>query len=126
MTRIKVSERLLRLDGATYKIKIDGQKPLYVTINNSDGEAYEVFFRSDNDKIFEWVIALSVVITRALRAGEPLASIGKELSEIHSPATMHHIPGGGGACPSLVARIGKVMQQHVDMYNETRALYESA
>ena len=70
----------------------------------------------DNPDTFEWVLGFTVMITRLLRAGEPLADIGKELMEIHSPVTGHHIPGDGKWCPSLIARIGGILLEHSERY----------
>lgn len=104
------------LQGVTYKAEIDGEKPfpIYITINSHEGKPFEVFIRLDDPDLFEWMVALTLMITRSLRAGETLQAIAQELIEIHSPATRHFIPGGGGECPSLAARIGKVLQGHCD------------
>jgi hypothetical protein len=105
--------------GSTYKVNLEGiehlqgGRDMFITINDQDGKPVEVFVRCDMPEVFEHVIALTILITRLLRAGEPLNVIAKELMEVHSPRTSHMMPRGGGPCPSLVARIGKVLLDHI-------------
>ena len=113
---MSVTKREEVLHGATYCATLDSEKPMFVTVNESDGRPFEVFIRIDDPDSFEWMLALTVVISRCLRAGEPLASIAEELQEIYSPVTKHFIPGGGGECHSLVARLGHVLKHHSDTY----------
>lgn len=100
------------LNGVTYHAKLPEGKPLFITVNELNGKPYEVFIRMDDPNTFEWVVGFTIIITRLLRAGEPLDVIAHELMEVYSPVTMHQIPGGGGNCPSLIARIGKVLLDH--------------
>ena len=72
-------DRPLILDGVTYYEKLPDGKPMYVTINNYKGIPFEVFIRMDDPNLFEWVVALTVIITRALRAGELLSTIATAL-----------------------------------------------
>jgi hypothetical protein len=106
------------LHGVTYKAEYTTQEgvdaQMYITINESESRPYEVFIRLDTPELFEWMTALTLIITRSLRAGESLQNIARELSEIRSPRSRHMIPKGGGDCPSLAARIGKILGAHVD------------
>lgn len=101
------------LTGRTYQATLDDLRPMFVTVNSLDGRPYEVFVRIDDPHLFEWVVALTLMITRALRAGESLEAIATELMEIHSPATRHFIKGGI-ECPSLSARIGMMLMRYVE------------
>lgn len=114
-----MSSRPDTLTGATYIATLEDGKPLFVTINSDDsGTPCEVFVRMDNPDLFEWVTLVTVLITRLLRAGQPLDVVAAELQEIHSPSSRHFIPGGGGECPSLAARIGMVLAEHAERMRE--------
>jgi hypothetical protein len=107
------------LPGATYCATLDNGQPLFVTINSDEsGNPCEVFVRMDNPELFEWVTLVTVLITRLLRAGQQLDTIANELQEIHSPSSRHFIPGGGGECPSLAARIGMMLAAHTERAKE--------
>lgn len=115
------------LAGRTYKVRLpqdsepDNRARLYVTVNEQGGRAFEVFVRYDAPEPFEWVFAVSVLITRLLQAGVGLADIGRELQEIHSPATRHIMPGTSDWCPSLVARIGRTLERHAEGWHDVNA-----
>lgn len=102
------------LTGATYKIRIDasnGKITCYITINNDeDGKPFEVFINSKNTELAEHLAALTVMLSRMLQNGIDVADIVNDLSEIASPYTGHLIKGGW--CPSIYARIGKVLESH--------------
>jgi len=104
------------LNGPTYSIKINDNDFIYLTINDQDGKPFEIFTRHNSNQnaadAFEWVTALTVLITRSLRAGESIVDIGKELEEIHGPNTSHMIPGTSEKSPSIVARIGRILIKH--------------
>ena len=101
------------LEGKTYHVRLDDNCPLFVTVNYQDDKPFEVFVRCDEPEVFEWTTLTTILITRLLRAGESLQDIATELQEIHSPRTSHWLPGGKGRCPSLAARIGLVLEQHL-------------
>lgn len=98
------------LDGATYKVRLGDGSPMYITVNSQDGQPYEIFVRHDAPELFEWATALTVLITRLLRAGQTMADIARELQQIHSPVTSHMILGTDEKCPGIVARIGQVLE----------------
>ena len=109
------------LHGATYKVRLVDEDKLYIIINEQDGKPFEIFIRHDAPELFEWTAALTVLITRLLRAGQPLEAIAAELQEIHSPTTGHMVPGTHDHCPSYVARIGQVLQEHAERLQARRA-----
>lgn len=130
-------ERPEVLDGSTYEIQLADESVMHITINERDGEPFEVFVaqgpplnmepngqRSTQNGAdeFEWVTALTTMVTRLLRAGETLETIGTELLEIHGPNTGHHIPGTAEWSPSIVARIGLVFVQHAEKVKQFVAL----
>lgn len=100
------------LTGATYKVRMEDGDHMYITVNEQGGVPFEVFIRFDRAELHEWIAALTILITRLLRAGQDLPAIAAELQEIHSPASGHMIPGSPDWCPSLVARVGMVLMDH--------------
>jgi hypothetical protein len=104
------------IGGPTYKVTIetpDRTYRTYVTINDQDGNPFEIFIRTDNPQLYEWVNAVTILATRLLRLGVPLGEIAAELQTIHSGATSMHFLPGGERCISMVARIGTVLERHV-------------
>lgn len=110
------------LFGATYKIKPPAaEHALYVTINDmllnegTDKELkhpYEIFFNSKNMEHFQWVLALTRVMSAVFRKGGDIGFIVNELKEVFDPKQ-----GGywkkGKLVPSLVAEIGYVLEAHL-------------
>ena len=110
-----------RLDGYTFKVSIDEDNKYYLIINEQNGEPFEVFIRSDDPAIYQWVNACTVLITRMLRAGISLSVIAGELQEIHSAGTSLHFTPNGKQCHSIVARIGQVFEQYLKQRGEAAA-----
>ena len=103
------------LPGATYKIVVESPERryrIYVTINEQNGVPFEVFVRCDHPQLYEWITALTLLVSKLLQDGWQLGEIGRELQIIHSGATSAHFLPGGGRCLSMVARIGAVLEQH--------------
>lgn len=111
------ADRELTLEGVTLKVNVETEtRPIYVTVNFQDGRPFEVFVRIDDAALFEWAAAFTVMLTRLLRAGEPLGKIAAELKEIHSPRTSHFHKGV--QVPSLLARIGDTLLQAIEEYSD--------
>lgn len=87
---------------------------MYITINEHNGQPFEVFVRHDEPNSYEWIAALTTMLTRMLRAGVSLDVVAAELMEIHGPNTGHMIPGTSDWAPSLVARIGRAIGRHAE------------
>lgn len=113
------------LDGPTYCETLGDGSHMYIIINEHEGKPCEVFVRygtaQNGADTYEWVTALTTMITRLLRAGETLETIGKELLEIHGPNTGHMVPGTSELCPSIVARIGRCLVKHTVVKKEEAA-----
>lgn len=120
----KVNECMKRpetLRGITYKLKAPNfENAFYITINdillnrgtkNEEYQPFELFINSKNMEPFEWVVGLTRMISSNFRKGGNLEYIVEELSQVHSPS------GGfwdrGKYYPSLVARIGAVIDTHL-------------
>ena len=112
------------LPGATYKVVVETPERryrVYVTINEQDGRPFEVFVRCDHPRLYEWITALTLLVSWLLQRGLSLGAIGRELQIIHSGATSAHFLPGGERCLSMVARIGAVLERHARNSPLTRA-----
>lgn len=112
------------LIGSTYKIKPPiSEHALYITINdiilNEDTDhemrrPYEIFINSKAMEHFQWVIALTRVISAVFRKGGDLTFLVEELRSVYDPNGGYY-KKGGVFMPSLVAEIGAIIEQHMKM-----------
>lgn len=115
-------ERPEFLLGTTYKIKPPiSEHALYITINDivlnvdTDHESrfpYEIFINSKSMEHFQWVIALTRVISAVFRKGGDITFLMEELLSVHDPSGGYY-KKGGVYVPSLVAEIGSVIERHM-------------
>ncbi len=123
----KVHENLDRpefLLGSTYKVKTPmSEHALYITINdivlNKDTEheqrhPYEIFINSKNMEHFQWVLALTRVISAVFRKGGDATFMVEELKGVFDPKG-GYFKRGGKFMPSLVAEIGEAIESHMKM-----------
>lgn len=118
-------ERPEMLVGATYKIKTpQSQHALYVTINdmvlnhgteNEIRRPFEIFINSKNMDHFQWVVALTRVISAVFRKGGDVTFLVDEMKAVFDPQGGYFKPGGGGFMPSIVAEIGFALERHMKM-----------
>lgn len=102
------------LQGATYQGKTQ-EHTFYLTINhNDDGEVCELFMRLDDKDQFEMVQLVTRLCSMALKAGVAPLTVADELKNVYSPITRHIIPGTMTECPSIVARIGIMLEDHIN------------
>jgi hypothetical protein len=94
---------------------------MYITINdmilNMDTEyeerrPYEVFINSKNMEHFQWVLALTRVISAVFRKGGDSCFLVEELKSVFDPKG-GYFKKGGVFMPSLVAEIGCTIEQHL-------------
>ncbi|TVP53874.1 MAG: NrdJb [Halomonadaceae bacterium] len=115
-------ERPEFLLGTTYKIKppVD-EHAMYITINDiilnedTDHEVrrpYEVFINSKSMEHFQWVIALTRVLSAVFRKGGDVTFLVEELRSVYDP-NGGYFKKGGIFMPSLVAEIGSVIEKHL-------------
>ena len=109
-------KRPYALGGVTYKIHPPLQEhALYLTLNNGvDGTLYEVFANSADMQQYQWIVALTRLISRDLRAGVSVESVAAELQSVHAPSGGYWRKGGK-FMTSLVAEIGLVMIEHSEL-----------
>jgi hypothetical protein len=124
-TLVKMNEYIERPDflvGTTYKIKPPvAEHAMYITINDillNEGtnhesrQPYEVFINSKSMEHFQWVIALTRVISAVFRKGGDLTFLVEELRSVYDP-NGGYFKKGGVFMPSLVAEIGAVIEKHL-------------
>ena len=122
---VQMHEKLERppvLQGATYKIKTPlSEHALYVTINdiilNPETEhelrrPFEVFINSKNMDHFQWIVALTRIISAVFRKGGDVTFLVEELRSVFDPHG-GYFKKGGKFMPSLVAEIGDVLENHL-------------
>lgn len=115
-------ERPEVLVGATYKIKTPlSDHALYITINDvilnigTDHEVrrpFEIFINSKNLEHFQWVVALTRVISAVFRKGGDVTFLAEELKAVFDPQG-GYFKSGGRFMPSLVAEIGDAIENHM-------------
>ena len=109
------------LIGSTYKVKTpQSEHALYITINDVvlDGvhHPYEIFINSKNMDQFQWIIALTRVISAVFRKGGEINFLVDELKGVFDPKG-GWFKKGGVFMPSLVAEIGFVIEKHLKYGN---------
>jgi hypothetical protein len=115
-------ERPEVLLGSTYKIKTpQSEHALYITINDmilNQGTAheerrpYEIFINSKNMEHFQWVLALTRVISAVFRKGGDATFLVEEMKAVFDPRG-GYFKKGGVFMPSLVAEIGSAIETHM-------------
>lgn len=115
------------LSGTTYKIKPSNEDhAYYITINNKivDGKVYpfELFINSKNVKHFQWIAALTRLISAIFRHGTSIDFLIKELVDISDPNSGYwgkdKLTNNGKYYNSLVQEIGEVIKLHVGQLEE--------
>lgn len=123
---VHMNESLARpemLVGSTYKIKPVGMDhAMYVTINdiilNEDTEhevrrPFEIFINSKNMDQFQWIVALTRIMSAVFRKGGDVTFIVEELKAVFDPKGGYWKPGTGVFVPSVIAEIGMVVEDHL-------------
>src|SRR4051794_15578024 len=115
-------ERPEELIGSTYKIKTPvSDHAMYVTINdivlNEDTEyeqrrPFEVFINSKNLDHFQWIVALTRIISAVFRKGGDVTFLVDELKAVFDPRGGYWQPGGK-FMPSIIAELGYVIERHL-------------
>jgi hypothetical protein len=106
------------LTGTTYKIKTpQSEHALYITINDmvlngDERHPYEMFINSKKMDHFQWVLALTRLVSAVWRKGGDSTFLVEELKNVFDPKGGYY-KKGGVYMPSLVAEIGSVIEQHL-------------
>ncbi len=115
-------QRPNELKGYTYKIKTPlTDHAMYITINNivlnagTDDEQeypFEIFINSKNMEQFQWILALTRLMSAVFRKGGDATFLVDELKQVFDPQG-GYFKKGGRFMPSLVAEIGEVLETHM-------------
>ena len=124
---IRMHEKLERpemLIGSTYKIKTPvSDHAMYVTINDivlNEGteheqrRPFEIFINSKNLDHFQWIVALTRIISAVFRKGGDVTFLVEELKAVFDPRGGYWQPGGK-FMPSIIAELGYVIEKHLQM-----------
>jgi len=124
---VHLHEKLKRpemLIGSTYKVKTPlSEHALYVTINdiilnrgteNELRRPFEIFINSKNMDHFQWIVALTRIISAVFRKGGDVTFLVEELRSVFDPRG-GYFKKGGKYMPSLVAEIGDAIECHMRM-----------
>ncbi len=124
---IQMHESVERPDvliGSTYKIKSPlFEHALYVTINDivlNAGTAhelrrpFEIFINSKNMDHFQWIVALTRIMSAVFRKGGDVTFLVEEMKAVFDPRG-GYFKAGGIYMPSIVAEIGAVVEEHMKM-----------
>jgi len=117
-------ERPETLIGSTYKIKSPlFEHALYVTVNDivlnagtqyEQRRPFEIFINSKNMDHFQWIVALTRIISAVFRKGGDVTFLVEEMKAVFDPRG-GYFKAGGVYMPSIVAEIGAVIEQHMKM-----------
>jgi hypothetical protein len=116
-------ERPNKLIGSTYKLKTPdhvSEHAMYITINdivlnegteNELRRPFEVFINSKNLEHYQWIVALTLIMSAVFRKGGDITFLVDELRSVFDPR------GGywnkGKYMPSIIAEIGEVIEKHL-------------
>ncbi|MBS0462295.1 MAG: NrdJb [Proteobacteria bacterium] len=122
---IQLHERVERpevLVGSTYKIKSPlVEHAMYVTINDivlnygTEHELrrpFEVFINSKSMDHFQWIVALTRIMSAVFRKGGDVTFLVEEMKAVFDPRG-GYFKAGGVYMPSIVAEIGAVVEEHL-------------
>jgi hypothetical protein len=115
-------ERPEMLLGSTYKIKSPlVEHAFYVTINDiilnpgTEHELrrpFEVFINSKSMEHFQWIVALTRIMSAVFRKGGDVTFLVEEMKAVFDPKG-GYFKAGGVYMPSLVAELGFVVEEHL-------------
>ena len=124
-------ERPEMLIGSTYKIKTPVfDHAMYVTINDivlNEGteheqrRPFEIFINSKNLDHFQWIVALTRIISAVFRKGGDVTFLVEEMKAVFDPRGGYW-QAGGKFMPSIIAELGYVIEKHL----QTIGLLEDA
>ena len=122
---IQMHERIERpevLIGSTYKIKSPlVEHAMYVTINDivlnagnqhEHRRPFEVFINSKSMDHFQWIVALTRIMSAVFRKGGDVTFLVDEMKAVFDPKG-GYFKAGGVYMPSLVAELGMIIEDHL-------------
>jgi hypothetical protein len=122
---VRMHEKLERpemLLGSTYKVKTPiSDHAMYVTINdiilNVDTKfetrrPFEIFINSKNLDHYQWIVALTRIMSAVFRKGGDVTFLVDELKAVFDPRGGYWQPGGT-FMPSIIAELGHIVEKHL-------------
>ena len=122
---IRMHEKLERpemLIGSTYKVKTPvSDHAMYVTINDivlNEGtmheqrRPFEIFINSKNLDHYQWIVALTRIMSAVFRKGGDVTFLVDELKAVFDPRGGYWQPGGT-FMPSIIAELGHIIEKHL-------------
>jgi len=122
---IRMHEKLERpevLVGSTYKVKTPmSDHAMYVTINDivlnqgtefEKRRPFEIFINSKNLDHYQWIVALTRIMSAVFRKGGDVAFLVEELKAVFDPRGGYWQPGGK-FMPSIIAELGYIVEKHL-------------
>jgi len=122
---IRMHEKLERpemLIGSTYKVKTPiSDHAMYVTINDivlNEGTVhekrrpFEIFINSKNLDHYQWIVALTRIISAVFRKGGDVTFLVDELKAVFDPRGGYW-QAGGKYMPSIIAELGYIVEKHL-------------
>jgi hypothetical protein len=116
-------DRPEKITGTTYKVKTPvTDHAFYITINDvimNEGTVqehrrpFEIFVNSKNMEHFQWIVALTRVMSAVFRKGGDVTFLVEELESVFDPNGGYY-KKGGKYIPSLVAELGHVVETHLE------------
>ncbi|EQD51258.1 ribonucleotide reductase, alpha subunit, partial [mine drainage metagenome] len=73
---------------------------------------FEVFINSKNMEHFQWIVALTRIMSAVFRKGGDVTFLVEELKAVFDPRGGYFRPGGV-YMPSIVAELGLIIEQHL-------------
>jgi len=122
---IRMHEKLERpevLIGSTYKVKTPiSDHAMYITINDivlnqgtehEKRRPFEIFINSKNLDHYQWIVALTRIISAVFRKGGDVVFLVDELKAVFDPRGGYWKPGGK-YMPSIIAELGYIVEKHL-------------
>ena len=122
---IQMHEKLERPDmliGSTYKVKTPvSDHAMYVTINDlvlNEGtefekrRPFEIFINSKNLDHYQWIVALTRIMSAVFRKGGDVNFLVDELKAVFDPRGGYW-QSGGRYMPSIIAELGYIVERHL-------------
>jgi len=122
---IRMHEKLERpevLIGSTYKVKTPiSDHAMYVTINDiilnqgtehEKRRPFEIFINSKNLDHYQWIVALTRIISAVFRKGGDVTFLVDELKAVFDPRGGYW-QTGGKFMPSIIAELGYIVEKHL-------------
>jgi hypothetical protein len=122
---VRMHEKLERpemLMGSTYKVKTPvSDHAMYVTINDiilnpgtehEQRRPFEIFINSKNLDHYQWIVALTRLMSAVFRKGGDVTFMVDELKAVFDPRGGYWQPGGK-FMPSIIAELGHIIERHL-------------